>query len=313
MFSRIPTTYRQIIFIVVLAICFANWMSAPLALFAGMALAFTVGHPFIHLRHIAPKILLQIAVVGLGFGMNIYSAAEAGRQGIVFTLCSVTAVMLAGLVLGRLFGLDRNVRVLVSGGTAICGGSAIAAISPAIRAGESHISVSLATVFILNAVALVLFPQIGHWLDMDEHTFGMWAAVAIHDTSSVAGAGQEYGPQALETALTVKLIRTLWIIPLIFFITLFRKRTSKRITIPWFIFGFLAAMCINTFIPVAAPLTSTLVVIAKKLLVITLFLIGASLSHKNLKQVGFRPLVFGIVLWALTGTVTLLVIRMLEW
>jgi uncharacterized integral membrane protein (TIGR00698 family) len=308
---RIPTTYRQIIFFVVLVLCFANWMSAPLALFAGIVMAFTVGHPFLHLRHLAPKILLQIAVVGLGFGMNVHSAVAAGQQGVLFTLCSVTAVMLAGLLLGRAFGLDRNIRVLVSAGTAICGGSAIAAISPAIRAGESQISVSLATVFILNAVALVLFPQIGHGLGLDEHTFGMWAAVAIHDTSSVAGAGQVYGPQALETALTVKLIRTLWLIPLIFVIAFTRRQGARKMTLPWFVFGFAATMCINTYVPQAAPVTSTLAAIAKKLLIVTLFLIGAGLSGKNLKQVGFRPLLFGIVLWALTASVSLTVIRLL--
>ncbi len=306
---NIPNPYRQIIFIIVLAVCFANWMSAPLALLAGIIIAFTIGHPFIHLHHIAPKILLQIAVVGLGFGMNFYSAMEAGKQGVIITFCSVSAVMLIGLAIGIFFGLNRNIRVLISAGTAICGGSAIAAISPAIKAKEEEISVSLATVFILNAVGLLLFPVIGHWLEMDEHTFGFWTAIAIHDTSSVAGAGQTYGPEALQTALTVKIIRTLWLVPLIFVITLSRKKTSKKMTIPWFIFGFVAAMMINTYVPVVSQLTFMLSVFAKKLLIITLFLIGASLSRKNLKQVGFRPLLFGIILWILIAVVSLFVVR----
>jgi len=310
MLSRLPATYRQILFVVVLAACFTPWMSAPLALFAGMVTAFTIGHPFLHLRHLAPKILLQIAVIGLGFGMNFNAAIDAGRQGLLLTLASVTVVMLAGLLLGRLFGLDRTIRVLVSSGPAICGGSAIAAISPAIRAREEQISVSLATVFVLNAVALILFPQVGHWLNLDQHTFGMWCAVAIHDTSSVAGAGQTYGEEALQTALTVKLIRTLWLIPLVFVITLTRKGGSKKAAIPWFVAGFAAAMLINTYVPHAGAVTPALSSVARRLLIITLFLIGAGLSHKNLKQVGFRPLLFGILLWAFVAVSSLAVIRL---
>lgn len=309
MFDKIPVTYRQIIFIVALAACFTNWVNAPLALFTGIIIAFTIGHPFIHLTHIASKLLLQIAVVGLGFGMNVHAAIEAGKQGVLLTLCSVTVVMLLGLVLGKLFGINRNIRVLISGGTAICGGSAIAAIGPAIKAKEEEISVSFATIFILNAVALILFPQIGSLLNLSEHTFGMWAAIAIHDTSSVAGAGQSYGPEALQTALTVKLIRTMWLIPLILVITFSRKKSSKKITVPWFVVGFVAAMFINTYATEISELTRAVSVIAKKLLVITLFLIGAGLSRNNLKKVGLRPLLFGLTLWIIISVVSVIIVQ----
>ena len=205
---------RELFFAVAIFACLTPWVTPPVALLLGLGVAFFVGHPFLHLNHKATHILLQISVVGLGFGMNAASAVKAGREGIFFTVASIVGTLTVGLLMGRFFKIDKKTSLLIAGGTAICGGSAIAALSPVIRAEERQVSVALGVVFILNSVALFLFPVIGHLLHMSQSQFGLWSAIAIHDTSSVVGAAGRYGPEALQIATTVKLARALWIIPI---------------------------------------------------------------------------------------------------
>jgi uncharacterized integral membrane protein (TIGR00698 family) len=289
-------TTREIIFGVALIACLTPWVSPPIALVLGLFIALFIGHPFIHLNHKATHILLQLSVVGLGFGMNADSALKAGKEGILFTIASITGTLLFGLILGKLLRIEKKTSTLITCGTAICGGSAIAAISPVIKAEEKQLSVALGTVFLLNSIALFLFPVIGHFLHLTQTQFGLWAAIAIHDTSSVVGAAGKYGPQALEVATTVKLARALWIIPVAVLAALFFKTGKQKIKIPWFIGAFVLAMLINTYLPMPA-ISHVLVQTSKIGLTLTLFLIGSGLSRQVLRNTGVRPLLQGIVLW----------------
>ena len=272
----------------------------------------------------ASKKLLQYCVVGLGFGMNFHESLAAGREGMTFTVVSVVTVMIVGVVLGRLLRIDRKNSYLISSGTAICGGSAIAAVAPVIDADENQTSLSLATIFILNAVALFVFPVIGHWLGMGQTQFGTWAAIAIHDTSSVVGAGAAYalqqlavghdapyGEEALKVATTVKLTRALWIIPLSLVSALIFRQKGKKIQIPWFIFWFVVAMLVNTYCNLPTQLTHGISVAARCGLSATLFLIGGGLSIEVIRKVGLKPLVLGIILWAVISVASLAVILLL--
>jgi uncharacterized integral membrane protein (TIGR00698 family) len=242
-------TTRQLVFIIFVVLCLTPWMSAPMALLLGLIVAQFIGHPFLHLNQKATSLLLQFSVVGLGFGMNVSSALKAGKEGVLFTIISIFGTLFLGTILGRLFKTDKNTSYLISAGTAICGGSAIAAISPVINAEEKQISVALGTVFILNSVALFVFPEIGHVLHLSETQFGLWCAIAIHDTSSVVGAASKYGPHALEVATTVKLARALWIIPVALGTTFLFKSKSKKIKVPYFIVLFMVALLLNTYVP----------------------------------------------------------------
>lgn len=289
-------TVREVIFVIALALCLTPWISAPLALILGLVVAQFIGHPFLHLNHKATHILLQISVVGLGFGMNVHSAVKAGKEGILFTVASIMGTLAFGLLLGRLLKIEKKTSHLIACGTAICGGSAIAAISPVIKAEEKQISVALGTIFILNSVALFLFPVIGHALQLSQTQFGLWSAIAIHDTSSVVGAANKYGPEALQVATTVKLARALWIIPVAILTAFFFKTGKQKIKIPWFIGLFVLAMIVNTFLPVP-QLSNIIVNVSKTGLTLTLFLIGAGLSKAVLKNVGVRPLLQGVLLW----------------
>ena len=226
---------RKIIFITALLVCLFPIMSPPLALLLGLILAQLMEHPFIHLNHRAINWLLKISVVGLGFGMNIFSAIQAGRQGILFTVASIITVLSAGIIAGRYLKVDKRTSFLISAGTAICGGSAIAALSPVIKAEEKQISVAMGVIFILNSVALFIFPVIGHGLHLSQTQFGLWCAIAIHDTSSVVVAASHYGAQALQVATTVKLARALWIIPLSLITAFLFKTGSKQVKLPYFI------------------------------------------------------------------------------
>ncbi|MGL4780231.1 MAG: YeiH family protein [Bacteroidales bacterium] len=290
------------------ALCLLPFVSPPIALFSGLFFAIVIGNPYSKQSKKISKQLLQYAVVGLGFGMNLYSSLEAGKEGIVFTVVSVIGVMLLGMWLTRKMKIEEKTGYLISAGTAICGGSAIAAVSPVLKAKEHDISVALGTVFILNAIALFIFPPIGHWLDMTQQQFGTWAAIAIHDTSSVVGAGEVYGAQALQVATTVKLTRALWIIPLALVTSYIFKAKDQKISIPWFILFFVLAMIVNTFIPLPAALTNIISFISKKALTVTLFLIGSGLSLSVIKEVGIKPLLLGIGLWVVIGISSLLVI-----
>ena len=287
-----------------------SWMTPPMALFMGLAFALLLGKAYPDTNKKLSKYLLQYSVVGLGFGMNLQASLQSGKEGMLFTIVSVAGTILIGTLIGRkLLKVDRSTSYLISSGTAICGGSAIAAVGPVIKAKDTEMSVALGTIFILNAIALFIFPSIGHWLGMDQQQFGLWAAIAIHDTSSVVGAGAAYGEEALKVATTVKLTRALWIIPVALVTSLIFKTKGQKVKIPWFIVYFIVAMIFNTYIlslsdfgMMAGEAINSL---ARKSLTLTLFFIGASLSIDVLKSVGIKPLVQGVLLWIVISLSTL--------
>lgn len=284
------------------------WVSPAVALFMGIVLALTIGAPYGTYNKKVSKVLLQASVVGLGFGMNLHASLAAGREGMLFTIVSVVGVMLLGVLLGRMLKVNPKNAYLISSGTAICGGSAIAAVAPIIDADDNDTSLALATIFILNAVALFVFPPIGHALGLSEQQFGTWAAIAIHDTSSVVGAGAAYGEEALAVATTIKLTRALWIFPLALVSVLVFRSKGKRVAIPWFILMFIVAMVCNTYLPLPEWLTGGVVKVARKALCLTLFLIGCGLSVGAIRKVGAKPLVLGVVLWTIISLTTLAVV-----
>ena len=301
-------TGRQVGFGLLLVFCLTPWASPPVALALGLGLAQVLGNPFAAQTKQLTAKLLQYSVVGLGFGMNAHAAVAAGKAGILFTVVSIVGTLILGYFVGKGLGLARPVVHLISCGTAICGGSAIAAVGPVLRAKDEEMSVALGTVFVLNAVALFAFPPIGHALALTQQQFGLWCAIAIHDTSSVVGAAAAYGDQALQVATTVKLARALWIIPVSLGTALLFKQKDVQVKLPWFILGFVGAMLANTFVPAVRPLAPLLVALAKTGLTVTLFFIGAGLSAAVLKAVGVRPFVLGVVLWVVISTVSLGVI-----
>jgi uncharacterized integral membrane protein (TIGR00698 family) len=274
----------------------------------GLIVAFTLGNPFQAYNSKATKYLLQYSIVGLGFGMNAYAAAKAGQVGVMFTFASIAFTLGMGLMLYKTLKLEQKSSVLISSGTAICGGSAIAAVSPIIKADQAQISVALITVFVLNAVALFAFPAIGHYFDMSQTDFGLWAAIAIHDTSSVVGATAKYGEEALQVATTVKLQRALWIIPISLLFAYVFKNKDQKISFPYFILFFIAAMLISTFVPGFAAFGKDIAMVAKKGLTLTLFFIGAGLSRSAIQQVGAMPMLLGVLLWIAISVLSFMVI-----
>jgi len=298
-------TIVKIGFIIIGIICLTPYVSPPIALFLGLVFSMTLTTPFPTFNKKASKYLLQISVVGLGFGMNLLDSVKAGSDGMLFTLFSVVSVMFIGIMMGRWLNIGKVPSYLIASGTAICGGSAIAAVGPIAKANESEMSVSLATIFVLNAVALFLFPVLGHWLNLTQHQFGLWAAIAIHDTSSVVGAGATYGEEALKVATTVKLTRALWIIPLSVFTSFYFKFKGDKIVIPWFILFFIVAMVINTYLNIPTAITHSIVSVSRQSLTLTLFFIGAGLSRSTIKLVGIKPLVLGVTLWLFIAIISL--------
>ena len=288
----------------------ANWCTPPVMLFIGLAYALLCGQGYPTFNKKMSKVLLQYSVVGLGFGMNLYESLASGREGMIFTIISVVGTLVIGTLIGRkLLKVDRETSYLISSGTAICGGSAIAAVGPVIKAKPANMSVALAVVFVLNAIALFIFPSIGHWLGLSQQEFGTWAAIAIHDTSSVVGAGAAYGEEALKVATTIKLTRALWIIPLALATSMIFKSQDRKITIPWFILYFIIAILMNTFVLDGIPAFGTVISgIARKCLTLTMFFIGASLSTDVLRSVGVKPLIQGILLWIVVSVGSLLYI-----
>ena len=283
-------------------------ITAPLALLLGLVFAFVFKNPCPKFNKKTSKYLLQVAVVCLGFNMNLQESLKSGSEGMLFTVVSVVGVMALGVLVGYWLNINRKTAYLISSGTAICGGSAIAAVGPVVKANENEMAVSLGVIFILNSVALFIFPPLRHLLDMTQQQFGTWAAIAIHDTSSVVGAGEAYGEEALQLATLIKLTRALWIIPLAFVtMFIFRDKTAK-ISIPWFIFIFVLAMVVNTYVPLPEWFVSAMVWIAKRGMVVTLFLIGASLSLASIKSVGIRPLLQAVVLWVVISVASLFVV-----
>lgn len=295
-------------FIFIALFIVSAFVSPAIALFAGIVFSLIFVNPYPQYSHKISKYLLQAAVVGLGFGMNLYKSLEAGKEGMLFTIISVAGVMVIGTLLGKLFKVTPKLSYLIASGTAICGGSAIAAVSPIVKADDNETSMSLAVIFVLNAIALFVFPVIGHYLGLTEDQFGLWAAIAIHDTSSVVGAGAAYGPEALAVATTVKLTRALWIIPLSLVSMLFFKKSGNKVSIPWFIFLFILAMILNTYVTIPEGLLHVIAVLSHKFLSMSLFLIGTSLSIAAIKAVGFKPILLGVILWVTISLTTLLIV-----
>ncbi len=285
-----------------------NIITPAVALLIGLVYAIIFKCPCPKFNKKTSKYLLQASVVGLGFGMNVNESLRSGAEGMMFTIISVVGVMTMGVLIGYWLHLNRKTSYLIASGTAICGGSAIAAVGPVLKANDQEMAVSLGVIFILNAIALFIFPPIGHFFDMTQEQFGTWAAIAIHDTSSVVGAGEAYGPQALQLATLIKLTRALWIIPLALVTMLIFRDKSSKVSIPWFIFLFIIAMVLNTYCNLPSELTQALVWIAKKGLVLTLFLIGASLSITAIKSVGIKPLLLAILLWLIIGISSFIVV-----
>ena len=290
-------------------------ITAPIALFIGLIFAIIFGIPYPTFNKKLSKYLLQASVVGLGFGMNLEKSLQSGAEGMIFTVASVILVMVCGVLLGRVMRINDKTSYLISSGTAICGGSAIAAVGPVIKADQNEMAVSLGVVFILNAIALFIFPPLGHYIGLSQHQFGTWAAIAIHDTSSVVGAGaafdQMYFPgstEACDLATLIKCTRALWIIPLAFFTMWFfrkdgREEGKSKVSIPWFILLFVLAMIFNTYVgsETLRPAYNIIVDIAKQCLIAVLFAIGAGLSLKVIKQVGIKPLIQAVALWIIIG------------
>jgi uncharacterized integral membrane protein (TIGR00698 family) len=304
----------KIVVPIVAAATLLPWVSASVALVAGIVLALTLGNPWPeHTRSLAHR-ALTVSVVGLGAGMNLVSVGRVGLHGLGYTAVGIATALTLGTLVGRWLRVARDTSLLVTVGTAICGGSAIAAIAPTIRASDRDVSMALVCVFLLNAIALLVFPSIGHYFALDQHSFGMWCALAIHDTSSVVGAASHYGDRAVEVATAAKLARALWIVPVTFAIAMQRARSAPddaavpRAKPPWFILGFIAVAALVTFVPALAPAGEVVATGARRLLVATLFVIGLGLSRPALRALGVRPFVQAVVLWAVLATLTLLAI-----
>jgi uncharacterized integral membrane protein (TIGR00698 family) len=290
--------------------CLFPFVSTGVGLLLGLALALAFGNPYLERTRKATPALLALAVVGLGAGMNLKVVAQVGAHGFFYTVAGISTALLLGALFTRLFGVGRNVGALVSAGTAICGGSAIAALVPVLRPKDHETSVALATVFLLNAVALFAFPAIGHAAGLTDSQFGLWSALAIHDTSSVVGAAVAWGGKAVEVATTVKLARALWIVPLAFAVGQWQLRTQGnsaqgKMRRPWFIAGFVAAAALATYVPGLQHAGHVLASVSKQALVVTLFFIGGSLTRDSLKAVGLRPLALGVALWVAVAGLSL--------
>jgi uncharacterized integral membrane protein (TIGR00698 family) len=299
----------KIIFILALILCLSGWISPPIALSLGIIFGLSVRHPYPQFSRSAARILLQVSVVALGFGMNLHEIIKAGRSGFIYTALGISFSLIAGLAIGKALRIGGNASYLITAGTAICGGSAIAAIGPILRADDEEMAVSLGTVFILNSIALLAFPPIGNILRLTQTQFGLWAALAIHDTSSVVGAAAKYGAQALVVGTTVKLARALWIVPLAL-VTAAVKRSKTRVPLPWFILFFCLAAVVNTYVPAFGDFDRWAFSAGRLGLTATLFLIGTGISLATLKSVGWRPLLQGVVLWIMVAVATLYLIRM---
>jgi len=328
----------KIFFLLALVLSFTGLLSAPVALSLGIIFGLTFTHPYAAASRTSARILLQVCVVALGFGMNLHEVLKAGRSGFIYTAVGISFALLTGLILGKMLRVHGNSSYLITAGTAICGGSAIAAIGPILSADDEEMAVSLGTVFILNSVALLLFPPIGGALHLSQSQFGLWAALAIHDTSSVVGAAAKYGQQALVIGTTVKLARALWIVPLALATAAILKsksnsrkesevrnasevrgesdvrsewkiRSKSNIQFPWFILFFCLAAVLNTYAPAITRLSHSIFALGRVGLVATLFLIGTGISRSTLKEVGWRPLLQGVLLWLAVGVTSLYFIR----
>ena len=302
------TAVSKILFLAALAISASGLVSPPIALTAGILFGLGFHHPYPKFAREGARFLLQASVVALGFGMNLHEVLKAGRSGFVYTAVGICFALVVGLGIGKLLQVRGNASLLITSGTAICGGSAIAAIGPVVHANEEEMAVSLGTVFILNSVALLTFPVIGWALHLGQEQFGLWAALAIHDTSSVVGAAAKYGAVALVVGTTVKLARALWIVPLALGIAGI-KHNKAGVALPWFILFFCLAAVANTYLPGTSGVTGVLYAAGRLGLTATLFLIGTGISRETLRQVGWRPMLQGVLLWIVVAATSLYLIR----
>jgi len=290
---------------VAVAIIISVFSKSPaLALCVGAVISISFGNPVKKQTGSLAKKILQLAIVMLGFGLQINVVLKVGYASVWITMVSISGTMLTGYILGKLFSVERDLSVLLSSGTAICGGSAIAAMSPAIGASETHTAVAMAIVFLLNGLGLIIFPYAGHMLGMSQTDFGLWSALAIHDTSSVVGAASIYGMQALAVGTTVKLTRALWILPLAFAGSKVCKSENKA-KFPWFLLFFLLAAVARSYMPQYEVYFTDMAHIGKRMMVFTLFLIGAGLTLSELKKIGVKPLVMSVILWGIVSIVSL--------
>ena len=299
---------RKILFFLLVLFCVSPFASSPVALALGIAFTIIIGNPYEQKVHKYIHLLLQISIVGLGFGLQLDEAMKAGREGITLTIMSITTVMVLGYFLGKFLKIERPLSYLISVGTAICGGSAIAAVTPIIKPTTKQMSLALAIVFTLNSVALFIYPAIGHLLDMTQEQFGLWCAIGIHDTSSVVGAANKYGDIALKVATTVKLSRALWIIPMSLLTMVLFKTKGAKIKIPWFIGYFIIAILLHTYFPIFEGFSHIATTAAKSGLNLTLFFIGSTISIQTLKTISWKPLFLAIVLWVIISVGSLLMI-----
>ncbi len=309
-FSKLQCNKNRMIFAVVGVLCLFPVISSPVALVLGFTLA-TLGlvPAQIDIAKLTKK-LLALSIIGLGFGINVDQAIQASASNLGLIVGSIFSTLLIGMLLTKIFKIDAKTGHLVASGTAICGGSAIAAVAPAIQANNEQTSHALATVFILNSIALFVFPLIGHALGMSQYNFGLWSAIAIHDTSSVVGAASAYGDEALQIATTVKLARALWIIPIAFISAIIFKGDSKKITVPMFIIYYCVAIAIAHYIPQFDALYQHVFFVSKRLLVLCLFLIGCGITLRTIKNAGYKPMLLGILLWVTIATVVLAYIEL---
>jgi uncharacterized integral membrane protein (TIGR00698 family) len=295
------------IFFLGIIIAASGFISPPLALLAGLVYGLSFEHPYHLDSKQLSKFLLQASVVALGFGMDLRQVVHAGKGGFVYTAISISGAMLLGWLFGKALRVEKKASYLISVGTAICGGSAIAAISSITKPDEEEMTVSMGTVFLLNSAALLIFPVIGTLLHMSQSQFGLWSALAIHDTSSVVGAAAKFGAQALQVGTTVKLARALWIVPVSLF-TAYASKSKARIQWPWFILFFCLAAVANTYLPQASAIFAGLSRLGRVGLTVVLFLIGTGLSKETLRKVGLRPFLQGVALWIVIASVSLLAI-----
>lgn len=320
--KKVSKNYAKIFLPIMALLTLLPFVDPALALALGVGFAFWAENPYGSMSEKLPKTLLAYCVIGLGAGMNLLDVLQVGQSGFIYTAISILCVGVLGWSLSRFLKIDTQNGILITVGTAICGGSAIAAIAPVIQARSSAIAISLGVVFVLNALALIVFPYIGHLFDMSQYAFGLWSALAIHDTSSVVGAGLKYGEEALQTGTSVKLARALWIVPLVFAFQYAQHRSTMKAGMeerrtfqkvqakyPWFILGFLAMAALFTFMPFLSSIGAWIEFCARRGLVLTLFLIGVNINLETLKQTGAKPLVFGAALWAVVSIVSLLVVE----
>ncbi|UNY97911.1 putative sulfate exporter family transporter [Zhouia spongiae] len=301
-------TITRLLFIAIILLALSGLISSVLALILGFLFTLFFNNPYETYSHKAIQFFLKLSVVGLGFGMFLKETIQTGLEGLELTFLSIILTVTLGLLLTKGFKLDRQLGHLITSGTSICGGSAIAAISPVIKAKGKTISIALAVIFLLNSVALFIFPVIGRFFHLNQHDFGLWCAIAIHDTSSVVGAAMNYGDEALKIATTVKLSRTLWIVPLSVFSMFMFKTKGEKIKIPYFILLFITAIVINSFHILPIPVTGYIVLISKRLLVVTLFIIGTTISLKEIKTTGMKPILLALSLWLFISLFSLLYI-----